>query len=339
MLITNKSNTFYHKGRSFLRDLSNLISSQISDSIKNEAIEHSFNVTKGRCLYCGAKMYTHDETTGDDTLIKDCNSDHLIPVSSLGLFVPGNIAITCIKCNKEKGVLSPVEYFKLRKKNNQVTFVDTKDEFIEELAKVQEEYFEKWPLIARLGTRIMKDEIDEVSLETIIACLSVSPISGQIILPIPSSKEINTDPIKAESDTSPVATRPGVPLEIPALIDETLTMIRELLVEANLEKANKLSETRSVLIFLYKQDNTVFDSNTTLTKEEVLRYYNHGIKQMSLGINAKKKVRNLVTLFGVLRNNNNLILNNSYIIALNNQTKISDKRLNEAKMQLELTNN
>jgi 5-methylcytosine-specific restriction protein A len=54
----------------------------------------------GLCFYCGKKFP-----------MKELTMDHIVPLARGGTTTPGNVVPSCLSCNKNKGVDTPVDLY------------------------------------------------------------------------------------------------------------------------------------------------------------------------------------------------------------------------------------
>ena len=77
----------------------------------HRAHEFALKLTDGKCFWCGKAM-----TTGRNikTTKEGIAWDHFLPASLGGLFVPGNVVVSCITCNSQKNNTRPDKYWRQR---------------------------------------------------------------------------------------------------------------------------------------------------------------------------------------------------------------------------------
>ena len=286
----------------FKRALRELISANLCD--RDEAIRYSFEFTEGRCFYCGNKLYTTNEA-GDQFLTKDASLDHIVPASALGLIAPGNIALCCDACNKAKADMPVLDYYRLRKTTNKVVLYDSELEFTRKLNAFQERYFLDWPLYAILNEQIQNGAMEEVSLETVLKCLTVnSDDKAGIMLPLK----------KTEAAVEGVRV-PGAQLSIS---EQGLNLVNEAL--KSTLKTGKLAvekERRECITAIQVlEDNYPDFCNIMFTEERATIDSMIKNAKCSFNFNVEEKCKKTLTLIGYVNNAKNLLFNDNYVLQL-----------------------
>ena len=188
----------------FRRVLLELIADNYFDPA--ETLQSAFDLTKGHCFYCSKKLYFRDED-GYDKLTNEASLDHIVPALYFGVIAPGNAALSCKACNLEKGSKSVEDYYKSRFLAHRASYFDTMEELLVELTKLRELYDKNLPMLSLLSSQLKKGEMNEVSIETVIACAQVNPNpERQLMLPqsyvskncVDEEKEDNVSSIKQD---------------------------------------------------------------------------------------------------------------------------------------------
>lgn len=97
--------------------LSQVIDSQktVNTSIFYEVYQYAMNLTNGNCFWCDTKLVVHDGSKKPEQLTGESHWDHFIPAAQWGLFIRGNVVLSCISCNLDKSDSDPIEYWEYRK--------------------------------------------------------------------------------------------------------------------------------------------------------------------------------------------------------------------------------
>lgn len=149
-----------------MRDLALLIEKQLNsgqESIDNEELKQLiFDLTKGHCFYCGRKLY--NVKSNSIKLIPSATIDHLIPASSLGMCVKGNIVLACDNCNQERGVQTPIDYYKKLEASNTPRLYDTLHGFESKLGKIENIYKTNYPESYYLAKNLYENKFDDFKI-------------------------------------------------------------------------------------------------------------------------------------------------------------------------------
>lgn len=104
--------------RRYLSDaLSQVIDSQktVNTSIFYEVYQYAMNLTNGNCFWCDTKLVAHDGSQKLEQITGASHWDHFIPAAQWGLFVQGNVVLSCVACNLDKSDSDPLEYWEYRR--------------------------------------------------------------------------------------------------------------------------------------------------------------------------------------------------------------------------------
>lgn len=78
--------------------------------------QHAAQLTSGCCFYCNMKLASRYSARSLPELVQGTYAwDHFRPASRYGLFVIGNVVLSCAKCNIEKSDSPAFEYWASRK--------------------------------------------------------------------------------------------------------------------------------------------------------------------------------------------------------------------------------
>lgn len=282
------------QGYDSLGKFKRLLGKLITDSFTNynETLEETFELTKGRCFYCGQKLYIK-LINGNEKLIPTATIDHVIPSSEMGLLVPGNTVLACECCNKEKGSMSAKDFFLSRYSNQKVTLYDTPDEFDNIIEELTIRYSTDWPMMFLLNQRINSGELNELSIETILKCASVNPSENKEVM-------LDFSPTIAKESTKSTDEIEDIPDEIRDLVEKALKL-------SGKTNAKALNVERKCLLNLVLDlsciNKNIVNDLKTITRKEII----NEVKRT--GKNFNTDIERVITLVGVLYNNKQLIFN------------------------------
>lgn len=157
MTINNYSSEYSFSGIAGIRRILSDDFSRIYGNAK-EAKEYSIEKTDGRCFYCGVVLY---KTKNNVRFFSDIAHDHIYPASRWGLYVKGNVAITCWKCNSDKSDKDPIEFAHEMINNKGTTFYSSIDEFNAFFNEFQKPYRETFPEYYDLAVNFDPENADE----------------------------------------------------------------------------------------------------------------------------------------------------------------------------------
>ena len=148
---------------------------------KDDVVKYAFDFTQGRCFYCGRKMYKKTESpSGMIKLTKHTSWDHLHTVTDLGLFVKGNILLTCKDCNSKRGCNTPQAFYKSRFMNTNnddlLPLYDTYSEFCAALSRFELPYIRKYPELYKINFDLENNIRESVPLSEVLVAINMKDI-------------------------------------------------------------------------------------------------------------------------------------------------------------------
>ena len=155
----------YSSPRKIIRTLSDSFSRQHCEA-QAEVVKYAAAATKGRCLYCGSKMYV--EANGIPTFSNTIHYDHIYPASNFGLFEVGNVAIACESCNLAKSDRLPMDYYDMRVAEKASLMIHERDKFEELLEEITLPYKNKWPEHYKASITEMDNDEFKIKLTEIL---------------------------------------------------------------------------------------------------------------------------------------------------------------------------
>lgn len=159
------------------REISNFLSGILEK--KTDVIKYAFDFTEGRCFYCGRKLYRKTDG-GIIRLVNGTSWDHLHPVTDLGLFVKGNILLTCCDCNEERGWGSAKSFYKSKFGNSNndknLPLYDTYDEFCAALSRFELPYIKRYPKLYKINFELEHNLRNSILFDEVLSALNIQDI-------------------------------------------------------------------------------------------------------------------------------------------------------------------
>lgn len=156
----------FSSARTIIRTLSDAYSKQFCDT--KQALIYAAQKTEGRCLYCGAPLYSLKENQSTPVFSNALHYDHIYPASKLNLFELGNVALACETCNLAKSNRLPMEYYDMRCAEGGPLLIYDRDQFEKFLDNMTEPYRLKWPKHFEMNFVELTDQEFKVKLTELL---------------------------------------------------------------------------------------------------------------------------------------------------------------------------